>query len=109
MTGAIRLRLVAPSAATGPLATSTTTCCSELGEAKRLPVSHIAAPVFDPEGTVGLALTVVAFHDRLTSQDVSAVAERLLAATRRVARRIWGVTGASDELSLACRRIEGSN
>ena len=31
----------------------------ELREAQRLPVAHIAAPVFDPEGTVRLALTVV--------------------------------------------------
>ena len=50
----------------------------ELREAQRLPVAHIAAPVFDPEGTVRLALTVVAFHGQLTSEDVPAVARRLV-------------------------------
>jgi DNA-binding IclR family transcriptional regulator len=64
----------------------------ELRQAERLPVVHIAAPVFDPEGTVRLAITVVAFHDELTSQDVPAVATRLVAATTRVARTTWGVT-----------------
>ena len=63
----------------------------ELDEKARLPVTHIAAPVFDPAGTVRLALTVVGFHDRLTAQDLPVVAERLLAATRQVARRSWGV------------------
>ena len=66
----------------------------ELREAERLPVAHIAAPVFDPEGTVRLALTVVAFHDQLTSTDVPVVAQRLVAATTRVARTTWGVTDA---------------
>jgi DNA-binding IclR family transcriptional regulator len=64
----------------------------ELREAERLPVAHIAAPVFDPEGTVRLALTVVAFRDRLTSQEVPVVMKRLTAATARVARATWGVT-----------------
>ncbi len=64
----------------------------ELREAQRLPVAHIAAPVFDPEGTVRLALTVVAFHGQLTSEDVPAVAKRLVTATSRVARITWGVT-----------------
>ena len=62
----------------------------ELREAQRLPVAHIAAPVFDPEGTVRLALTVVAFHDQLTSQDVPIVAKRLVTATTRVARAHLG-------------------
>ena len=69
----------------------------ELRETQRLPVAHIAAPVFDPEGTVRLALTVVAFHDQLTSQDVPGVAKRLVAATTRVARTTWGVTVAGDD------------
>ena len=69
----------------------------ELRETQRLPVAHIAAPVFDPEGTVRLALTVVAFHDQLTSQDVPVVAKRLVAATTRVARTTWGVTDAGDD------------
>jgi DNA-binding IclR family transcriptional regulator len=63
----------------------------ELGEPQRLPVAHIAAPVFDPEGTVRLALTVVAFHDQLTSDHVGPVADRLLEATRRVTHATWGV------------------
>ena len=49
--------------------------------------------MFDPEGTVRLALTVVAFHDQLTSQDVPGVAKRLVAATT-VPRTTWGVTNA---------------
>ena len=64
----------------------------ELRDNQRLPVAHIAAPVFDPEGTVRLALTVVGFHDQLTSEDVPAVAKRLVTATTRVARTTWGVT-----------------
>ena len=66
----------------------------EVRENQRLPVAHIAAPVFDPEGTVRLAITVVAFHDQLTSQDLPVVANRLVAATTRVARTTWGVTNA---------------
>ena len=69
----------------------------ELREAQRLPVAHIAAPVFDPEGTVRLALTVVAFHDQLTSQDVPIVAKRLVTATTRVARATWGVADTGDD------------
>ena len=64
----------------------------ELRETQRLPVAHIAAPVFDPEGTVRLALTVVAFRDQLTSQDIPVVMGRLTAATTRVTRATWGVT-----------------
>jgi DNA-binding IclR family transcriptional regulator len=64
----------------------------DLRETQRLPVAHIAAPVFDPEGTVRLALTVVAFRDQLTSQDIPVVMTRLTAATARVARATWGVT-----------------
>ncbi len=69
----------------------------ELHETQRLPVAHIAAPVFDPEGTVRLALTVVAFHDQLTSQDVPIVAKRLVTATTRVARATWGVVDTGDD------------
>jgi hypothetical protein len=64
----------------------------ELRETQRLPVAHIAAPVFDPEGTVRLALTVVAFRDQLTSQEIPVVMKRLTAATTRVTRATWGVT-----------------
>ncbi len=35
----------------------------DLDERQRLPIGHIAAPVFDPEGSVQLALTVAGFHD----------------------------------------------
>ena len=73
----------------------------ELRETQRLPVAHIAAPVFDPEGTVRLALTVVAFHDQLTSQDVPVVAKRLVTATTRVARATWGVADTGDDDLLA--------
>jgi len=64
----------------------------ELREVQRLPVAHIAAPVFDPEGTVRLALTVVAFRDQLTSQEIPVVMKRLRVATSRVTRATWGVT-----------------
>ena len=53
--------------------------------------------MFDPEGTVRLALTVVAFHDQLTSQDVPIVAKRLVTATTRVARATWGVVDTGDD------------
>jgi DNA-binding IclR family transcriptional regulator len=67
----------------------------ELDDRQRLPIAHIAAPVFDPEGAVRLALTVVGFRDRLTSDHVPSVAQRLVAATRQVARRTWGMTAVS--------------
>lgn len=62
----------------------------ELRESQRLPVAHIAAPVFDPEGTVRLALTVIAFRDQLTSQDIPVVVRRLAEATARVTEATWG-------------------
>ena len=79
----------------------------ELREAQRLPVAHIAAPVFDPEGTVRLALTVVAFHDQLTSQDVPIVAKRLVTATTRVARATWGVADTGDDDLVAALMAPG--
>jgi DNA-binding IclR family transcriptional regulator len=63
----------------------------ELDNSDRLPITHIAAPVFDPEGTVRLAVTVVGFHEALESRDVPRVAQRLLAATRTVAATTWGM------------------
>ncbi|HEX3454486.1 MAG TPA: helix-turn-helix domain-containing protein [Gaiellaceae bacterium] len=72
----------------------------QLEEKARLPVTHIAAPVFDPAGTVRLALTVVGFHDRLTVQDLPMVAERLLGATRQVSRRSWGVVATPADVDL---------
>jgi DNA-binding IclR family transcriptional regulator len=76
----------------------------ELREAQRLPVAHIAAPVFDPEGTVRLALTVVAFRDQLTSQEVPVVMKRLTEATARVARATWGIMPGKST-SLSDRRV----
>jgi DNA-binding IclR family transcriptional regulator len=73
----------------------------ELDERQRLPITHVAAPVFDPEGTVRMALTIVGFHDQLTSDDVPKVAQRLLAATRQVARITWGIAHDDDPGSLA--------
>jgi len=73
----------------------------ELREAQRLPVTHIAAPVFDPEGTVRLALTVVAFQGQVTSDDVPAIAHRLMAATARIARTTWGVTSEIEPTGVA--------
>ncbi len=69
-------------------------------ETQRLPVAHIAAPVFDPEGKVRLALTVVAFRDQITSQEIPVVMQRLTAATARVARATWGVAPESSSASL---------
>jgi DNA-binding IclR family transcriptional regulator len=66
----------------------------EVQERQRLSVGHIAAPVFDPEGTVRLAITIFAFPDQLTSQEVPAVADRLVAATTRIALNTWGSTRA---------------
>jgi DNA-binding IclR family transcriptional regulator len=77
----------------------------ELRETEHLPVVHIAAPVFDPEGTVRLALTVVAFHDQLTSQDVPLVAKRLTAATTHVARTTWGVGEAEHAKPLSADAV----
>jgi DNA-binding IclR family transcriptional regulator len=68
----------------------------EIDEAQRLPITHIAAPVFGPDGAVRLALTVVGFGERLTSQDVPAVAQQLLATATRLALTTWGVVGDSD-------------
>ncbi len=71
----------------------------ELDERQRLPIGHIAAPVFDPEGSVRLALTVAGFHDRVTSENIPMLAERLLAATQQVAFRTWGRSTADGEPS----------
>ena len=79
----------------------------DLDERQRLPIGHIAAPVFDPEGTVRLALTVAGFHDRVTSQTVPVLAERLLVATRQVARRTWGVETGSSEAAALHRATDG--
>jgi len=65
---------------------------SELGRDHRLPVGHIAAPVFDPEGAVRLALTVIGFHDQLAAHHVPTVGERLVAATTAVAYATWGTS-----------------
>jgi DNA-binding IclR family transcriptional regulator len=62
----------------------------ELGPDHQLPVGHIAAPVFDPEGAVRLSLTVIGFHDQLASHDIPTIGERLLAATTAVAHATWG-------------------
>ena len=71
----------------------------DLDERQRLPIGHIAAPVFDPEGSVRLALTVAGFHDRVTSGNIPMLAERLLAATQQVAHRTWGRSMADGEPS----------
>lgn len=63
----------------------------QLDESQRLPITHIAAPIFDPEGTVRLAITIVGFHEAVASRDVPRVAERLQVATRNVTRRTWGI------------------
>jgi DNA-binding IclR family transcriptional regulator len=63
----------------------------QLDESQRLPITHIAAPIFDPEGTVRLAITIVGFHEAVASRDVPRVAERLQAATRSVERTTWGM------------------
>ncbi len=65
----------------------------DVGPDRRLPVAHIAAPVFDPEGGVRLALTVIGFHDQLVSHDVPTIGARLVAATAAVARATWGTAG----------------
>jgi len=62
----------------------------QLDESQRLPITHIAAPIFDPEGAVRLAITVVGFHQAVASREVPRVAERLQAATRSVTRTTWG-------------------
>lgn len=64
-----------------------------LEESERLPVTHVAAPVFDPEGRVRLAITVVGFHEAVASRDVPRVAERLQAACGSVASSTWGTAG----------------
>jgi DNA-binding IclR family transcriptional regulator len=62
----------------------------ELDRDHQLPVGHIAAPVFDPEGGVRLALTVIGFHDQLASHDIPTIGERLVTATTAVAYATWG-------------------
>jgi DNA-binding IclR family transcriptional regulator len=69
----------------------------QLDESQRLPITHIAAPIFDPEGTVRLAITVVGFHEAIASRDVPRVAERLQMATRNVARTTWGIRDDAGE------------
>ncbi len=62
---------------------------------QRLPVAHIAAPVFDPEGAVRLALTVMGFPAQVASDDVPAIAQRLVTATVAVTHATWGAAPAT--------------
>ena len=50
----------------------------------------------DWQGNTVHQFSVVAFHDQLTSEDVPAVAKRLVTATTRVARTTWGVTSDAE-------------
>lgn len=52
--------------------------------------SHMAAPVFGPEGSVVLALTLIGFRGQLRVDRVPEIGERLLDAARTVTKAIGG-------------------
>ena len=60
----------------------------EAGATYRL--SQISAPVFGPDGTVALALTVVGLPEKLTGEEIPRYGRALLSAARRVTRSIHG-------------------
>ena len=62
----------------------------ELEGADASRVSTVGAPVFDAEGSVPLALYVLAFRDALTAGQVPEIAERLLKATDAITESIHG-------------------
>jgi DNA-binding IclR family transcriptional regulator len=62
----------------------------EVEHAQPYRVNHVGAPVFGPDGSVVLALTVIGFRDDLTVADVPAVADRLLTVAGRVTDAIGG-------------------
>ena len=62
----------------------------ELERSASYRLSHIAAPVFGPDGRVVLALTLMGFRHELTAEQVPEHAERLQRATRAVTTAIHG-------------------
>jgi DNA-binding IclR family transcriptional regulator len=52
---------------------------------------HMAAPVFGPDGSVALALTLIGFRGQLRVEKVPEIGERLLDAARTVTKAIGGV------------------
>lgn len=62
----------------------------ELEQAAAHRPSHMAAPVFGPDGAVALALTLIGFRGQLRVERVPAIGERLLDAARTVTKAIGG-------------------
>jgi DNA-binding IclR family transcriptional regulator len=52
---------------------------------------HMAAPVFGPDGSVAMALTLIGFRGQLRVEKVPEIGERLLDAARTVTKAIGGV------------------
>ena len=63
----------------------------ELGRKHK--VSVIAAPVFDAQGGVALALSLIGFRAELTTGEVERYGRRLLEACRGINRATWGRSG----------------
>ena len=64
----------------------------ELDRAAPYRPSHMAAPVFGPDGGVALALTLIGFRGQLRVERVPEIGERLLDAARTVTKAIGGRT-----------------
>jgi DNA-binding IclR family transcriptional regulator len=62
----------------------------ELERSASYRLSHIAAPVFDANARVALALTLMGFRHELTAEQVPEYADRLCTATSAVMRAIHG-------------------
>jgi DNA-binding IclR family transcriptional regulator len=62
----------------------------ELERAASYRLSHVAAPVFGPDGSVVLALTLIGFPGRLDADAVPELAERLVASALVVTKAIHG-------------------
>jgi len=62
----------------------------ELEQAASYRPSHMAAPVFGPDASVALALTLIGFRGQLRVERVPEIGERLLDAARTVTKAIGG-------------------
>jgi DNA-binding IclR family transcriptional regulator len=63
----------------------------ELDRAAPYRPMHMAAPVFGPDGSVAMALTLIGFRGQLRVEKVPEIGERLLDAARTVTKAIGGV------------------
>ena len=62
----------------------------ELEHSASYRLSHVAAPVFGPDGRVALSLNLMGFRHELRAEQVPELAARVTEATARVTKAIHG-------------------